>query len=229
MDWDKRARRETITVGGQTATLAGDFGQGAWISFPINVVAGATVPVMVNRTAGVNAVLSGIFLGDAGPPPSVTISNAPQGNWVGINGSGGYALAGWSGSTDLISVPGASLGLVQGARYRWSSMTPDVRALQSPDKSVRVAATYYDPKQVQVKLSFSAAFTGNLEVYAVDWDKRGRRETITVNNQTAVLAADFSAGAWASFPISLAVGGTAVITVDQTAGINAVLSGVFLE
>jgi len=36
---------------------------GAWINVPINVAAGSTVTVTVTRTAGLNAVLSGIFLG----------------------------------------------------------------------------------------------------------------------------------------------------------------------
>jgi hypothetical protein len=118
---------------------------------------------------------------------------------------------------------------VHGARNRWASTTADIRALQNPNKSARVAATYFETKQMQVKLSFTAAFTGSIELYAVDWDKKGRRETITVNNQTAVLATDFSAGTWASFPVSIPSGGAAVITVDQAAGVNAVLSGIFLE
>jgi hypothetical protein len=33
------------------------------MSFPISVAAGGTVTITVDRTAGVNAVLSGIFLG----------------------------------------------------------------------------------------------------------------------------------------------------------------------
>ena len=52
-----------ISVDGQTAELACDFNQGAWVSFPISVAAGEAVPFIVDRTAGANAVLSGIFLG----------------------------------------------------------------------------------------------------------------------------------------------------------------------
>jgi hypothetical protein len=33
------------------------------VTFPISVAAGETVPIVVDRTAGANAVLSGIFLG----------------------------------------------------------------------------------------------------------------------------------------------------------------------
>jgi len=67
VDWDPASRRESITVSDgsnpQTANIATDFSLGAWVNVPINVAAGGTVTVSVTRTGGVNAVLSGIFLG----------------------------------------------------------------------------------------------------------------------------------------------------------------------
>jgi hypothetical protein len=67
VDWDVIGRRETITVddgsGVRSANISTDFSQGAWVSAPINVAAGGTVTVTVTRTAGLNAFLSGIFLG----------------------------------------------------------------------------------------------------------------------------------------------------------------------
>jgi hypothetical protein len=227
VDWDKLTRREIIAVNGQSAVL-GDFSEGAWVAFPISVAAGGTVTITVDRTFGPNAVLSGIFLGDAGAPAAAPVASAPQGNWVGSVGSTGYALAAWGGATDLTSLPNASLTLSQAARYQWAPTTTDARALQSPDKTTRTAATYYDPNQIDGQLTFTAAYSGNLEIYAVDWDSTARREMITVNGQTAVLSSEFSQGAWVSFPISVAAGGTVAITVDRLAGPNAVLSGIFL-
>jgi hypothetical protein len=228
VDWDSQGRRETITVNGQTGVLSSDFSQGAWLSIPINVAAGGTVTITVDRTAGPSAVLSGIFIGDAGPPPGISISNAPQGNWVGTNGSAGYALGAWNGLTDLTSLPNATLTVERANRYRWATASTEARVLQSPDKSTRVAAAYYDATQIRLKLTFTAAYAGRLELYALDWDKRGRRETITVNGETASLSSDFSQGLWVSLPINIAAGGTVTITVNQTAGVNAVLSGIFL-
>jgi hypothetical protein len=230
VDWDTTARRETITVGTQTASLTGgSFNQGAWASVPINVAAGGTVTIAVKRTAGTSAVLSGIMLGDATaatPPP--TVSTAPEGSWVGAFGSAGYDLADWDGANDVSDLPGASLSVLQGSRYQWASSTTDTRALQSPDGLTRSAATYYDPNQLKLALSIPSGYTGNLHLYAVDWDSTTRRETITVNGQTAELSSDFSKGAWASFAISVPVGGTVTITVNRTAGPNAVLSGILL-
>ncbi len=65
VDWDALGRRETITVndgsGPQIANIATDFSQGAWVNVLINVAAAGTVTV--TRTAGMNAAVSGIFLG----------------------------------------------------------------------------------------------------------------------------------------------------------------------
>jgi hypothetical protein len=228
LDWDSTARRETITVNGQTATLSSSFNQGAWVTFPISVAAGETVTITVDRTAGANAVLSGIFLGDAGAPPTIGSTSAPQGSWVGTYGSAGYDLGAWNGESDVADMPNASLSLAQGNRYVWAPKTSDVRALENPNTLTREAATYYDPNQLRLALKFNSAYTGNLRLYAVDWDSTARRETISVNGKTADLSSSFNQGAWVTFPISVAAGETVSIVVDRTAGANAVISGVFL-
>jgi len=229
VDWDKQTRREIITVNGQSVAL-GEFGEGAWVSFPIKVAAGGTVTIVVDRTFGPNAVLSGIFLGNAGEPPARPVISAPQGSWVEKYGASGYDLAGWNeGSSDLTSLPNASLNVVQGSRYEWEASSTDERALQNPEKSTRNVAAYYDPAQINVQLKFNAPYTGNIELYALDWDSTTRREMISVNGQTAVLSSSFNAGAWVSFPVNVAANQTVTITVDRLAGANAVLSGIFLN
>ena len=229
LDWDSHVRRERITVGGQTVLLSSDFNQGAWVTFPISVAAGETVPIVVTRTAGANAVLSGVFLGDTGSPPAMESVSVPQGTWVGTYGSAGYDLGAWNGGSDLVSMPNATVNLVQGSRDVWASSTKDVRGLESPDGLTRKAATYYASNQLRLSLTFSSAYTGDLRLYALDWDSSSRRELISVGGQTAVLSGSFNQGAWVTFPISVAAGETIPIVVDRTAGANAVLSGIFLE
>ncbi len=228
VDWDSQGRRETITVNGQSVTLGSDFSQGAWVTLPISVAAKGTVSITVTRLSGSNAVLSGIFLGEGGSPPGPTVASAPQGTWVGEYGTAGYALGAWNAVGDLTELPNATLTVEQASRYVWAQSTTDARALESPDTSTREAATYYDPNEIKLKLSFNEAYSGNLHLYAVDWDSQGRREIITVNGQSAALSSDFTSGAWVSFPISVPAAGTVSITVTRTAGSNAVLSGVFL-
>ena len=221
-------------MGGVTANLASDFSQGAWVAFPINQPANSSLTITVDRTAGPNAVLAGIFLGDSGTPPAGPIfpTTSPQGNWVGTYGSSGYDLAAWNGGTDVTSGTTMSASVVQGSSYVWATGSSDVRALANSTGTTRNAATYYDPNQIKVQLTFSAAFTGNLELYAVDWDSTVRRETIAVGSQTAYLSSDFSQGAWVTFPVTVAAGGSVTIFVNNTnntVGTNAVLSGIFLN
>ena len=77
-------------------------------------------------------------------------------------------------------------------------------------------------------MSFPSGYTGNLRLYALDWDSSTRRETISVNGQTAMLSSSFHEGAGVALPVNVPAGGTPTITVDRTAGANAVLSGIFL-
>ena len=164
---------------------------------------------------------------------TIAVTSAPQGNWVGTYGGSGYALAGWNGSSDLTHLPDATLSLVQGTRYLWADPTTDVRALESPDQSTREAGCWYAGSELELQLSFSSAYSGNLELYALDCDSTSRRETISVNAgsspQTVALTTSFNEGAWMVFPIIVASGGSMTITVQQTGGADAVLSGIFLD
>src|SRR5207249_9040086 len=159
-------------------------------------------------------------------------SQAPQGNWVSSYGGDGYDLLGWNGNGDLASMPKASLVLDQGTRHQWTSSTTAVQALESPDTATRRAACIYDFSQIRMHMVFSAAYSGTLHLYVLDWDSTNRRETITVNDgtgpQTVNISTDFSQGAWVNPSINVPAGGSLMITVTPTAGANAVMSGIFL-
>lgn len=156
----------------------------------------------------------------------------PPGNWVGRYGADGYVLAAWNGTSDLVSLPSATVTLVKGSRYVWASSTSAVQALQAPDQTSRKAATYFDATQLQVRLDFTAHYSGVLRLYALDWDKTTRREFVTVDDgngpQTAELDAAFNMGAWMEFPVNVTAGGSVNITIDRTGQYNAVLAGIFL-
>ena len=214
----------------EAVALTTPFNEGAWMVFPIVVASGGTVTITVQLTGGANAVLSGIFLGGGS---GIAVSSAPQGNWVGSYGGSGYALAAWNGCSDATYLPDATLSLVKGVLYRWNNSTTDVRALESDDQSTRRATCWYASSQLELQLSFSSAYSGNLELYALDWDSTARTETISVNGgspgvEAVSLTSSFNAGAWMVFPISVSSGGTVTITVQLTGGASAVLSGIFL-
>ena len=231
VDWTGTTRRETISVGEHVSELNESFHEGAWVSVPIEVSAGGSVTIDVTRTGGSNAVLSGVFLGGSGSPPSLLKpSSSPKGNWVGTYGHEGYDLGGSdNGSNDLVETPEASLKLKQGSRYVWEFTSTDERALEDPEGSTREAATYYDPTELVLQLSFTKAYTGELHLYAVDWTGTTRREAISVAGQTAVLSTSFHEGAWVSVPVEVSAGGSVTINVTLIGGPgSAVLSGVFL-
>jgi 6-phosphogluconolactonase (cycloisomerase 2 family) len=171
----------------------------------------------------------------------VPSSSSVATNWVGALGADGYDLAAWNGSSDLISMPNVTVNLVQGSRTQWAAGTSDTRALQAPDgSSPRNAAAYTDPNEVKVSLAFKAAYTGDLRLYAVDWDTTQREESITVSSGSTTvgsvtLAEEYGAfyrGQWAVVPISVAAGASVAITVNREnfgqSNATAVLSGIFL-
>jgi len=234
VDWDNLHRQETITVNDGSGTQTGNltsFDQGAWLTFSVNPASAGTVTITVTSVSGGNAVLSGIFLGGAGPLP-VASTTAPQGDWVGTYGSAGYALGGWNSISDLVNLPTAALVVDQGADHLWTSSTTDVRALQSPDQSTRRAATWFHSTSLHLQLTFSASYAGTLALYAVDWDAFLRQETVTVVDAASVRSGGlllFTQGAWLRFPINVHAGGTVTITINLVSSSgNAVLSGIFL-
>jgi hypothetical protein len=172
-------------------------------------------------------------------------TDVEEGNWVGTYGSSGYILGGWNGTSDANSSDLSSLpsGITYGAsfvpgtaatRYQWADPTTDPRALESPDTMHREATCWYDNSSftLTLTLSFSSTFSGNLELYAVDWDSKGRNETITVTDSYGsypVTIGPFVNGAWVVSPINVSSGGSVTINVVHNAGDNAVLSGVFLD
>ena len=81
-------------------------------------------------------------------------------------------------------------------------------------------------------LTFAATYSGNIHLYAVDWDSLGRRETITVNDgsgdRTANISGDFSQGAWVNVPINVAAGGSLTVTVNPRSELATIRSAISL-
>ena len=179
LDWDHGTRREIITVRGKSVVLSKDFSEGAWVTFEnLNVAAGG-IPDDHGR-------------------PHVRTQRGAVGDLPGRVRRAGWTNRGparrratGSGHTELkamtyspstakptrLHYPTSLLTVEQGTRFQWAPSTTDPRALESADTKTRVAAALYDPNQIKLKLTFSAAYTGNLELYAVDWDSTARRET----------------------------------------------------
>src|SRR5207249_2757061 len=94
VDWATSDRRQRFTVddgsGPQLVQLSTSFHDGAWMHFPISVAAGGTVHITVDKVAGANVVINGLFLGQ-GAPAIPGVPSAPQ-NLVATADSAGVGL-----------------------------------------------------------------------------------------------------------------------------------------
>jgi|SRR5665213_447904 len=171
-----------------------------------------------------------------------TVAKGSTGNWVGIYGKVGYALAAWNGCSgtasgnDLIRLPSnIKMGIVfqEGGRYTWANPTTDARALQSPNQKPRQAGVWFAAGKMVITLSFLHSFTGDITIYAVDWNSAGRRESITVSDSSradTVELKSFAKGVWSSFPVKVAARGKVMIKItNDTPGLTAQLSGIYLD
>ena len=179
---------------------------------------------------GLHSVMATAFdnLGESASDTNTVRIGQPPGDWVGAKGSSGWMLAAWN-STDQ--------GRCRTQRCRSPRVhagcgcVGDVRALEREDEGERRAAAWYDTNELRLRLDFNAPFTGDLHLYAIDWDNQGRRERITVDDgsiQTVDIASSFVDGRWIAVPISVGSGESVSVTVTKTAGLTAVLSGLFL-
>ncbi len=157
---------------------------------------------------------------------------APHGEWVGRFGSKGYALLGWNGARDRVSLPAGATLTVVADRFAWPT-TSDRRALESPNQKLRKASIVFGAIEIHLELRFARSFNGVLRLYALDWDTTERRQTITIDDGSragvADLDGDFSRGVWIAAPLAVAAGGTVVVSGRRTAGASVVLSGIFLD
>ena len=202
----------------------------------LSVLPGSPFPTPVEARA--IAFSANGLLAATGLSVLVPSSTSAGTSWVGALGSEGYDLAGWDGETDVSNSPNAAVSLVKGSRCQWAANTSDVHALTSPDGLTRTAGGYCDPTEVQVKLTFHAAYTGDVRLYAVAWENGASKyhETVTIgsaafgfSDNSMMGSWGFNEGQWAISPVSEPAGGSLIITAKVEPGWpRAVLSGIFL-
>jgi len=228
LDWDARGRSESIAVtDAATGTvlnsvMASSFSNGVYYRWNVS----GHVVIVVTPATGPNAVVSGIFFGTATVPTATAVfvksDTTRQGNWQTAYGADGYSLA-----AATQSVPSYAVLTPQNqAIWTWATGTSDPRALQTGTGAI--AAAWYNTPSLSFDLALSGG-THQVALYALDWDSKGRAETITITDVTTGILLDteavssFSSGVYLVWSIS----GHVLITVAGTSGPNAVVSGVF--
>lgn len=152
LDWDWGGRAQSVSVGDGAAVGVSSFGGGVWTSAMVDAVAGETVRVRVERTAGANAVVSAVLLGDAVPSGGAVALppvESGSGDWSGLVGADGAFVAGRLPSPTL---PGgvASFSVAGGAAYTWNWDSSEDRAVEDPGRDGRIGAAWYAAGEVAI-------------------------------------------------------------------------------
>ncbi len=236
VDWNSAGRAQTISIlnASNNAVLStqtfSSFSQGQWGVWNVQ----GNVIIQVTRTAGSNAVVSGIFF-DPVPASAATsatytgLDTTTQGTWSGKYGADGYAIANDATTT----VPSyATLSLTGDTLYTWSTTTSSASALQvSSGSSSRIASAYYSATSFNINLNLTDGNTHRIALYLLDFNGAGRAETISILNASnnAVLStqsfSSFIQGEYGVWNVQ----GNVIIQVTRTAGTNAVVSGIFFN
>jgi len=233
VDWDSTSRTETLEVHDAATNalldsrIVSGFHDGRYVIW--NLRGHVTVRVVSN--AGVNAVVSGLFFGGSAPPPNPTASAAfvgtdaaTQGSWKGVYGSDGYNVV-----NDAISYPAyAQVAPAGQSSYTWAATTTDVRALQKANTADRLAATWYG-LTFTIDLNLVDGLTHRVALYVVDWDSTSRIQIIEVRDSVtnALLDTRTVSGFHDGQYLAWNIRGHVTVRVVNTAGVNAVLSGLF--
>jgi hypothetical protein len=184
--------------------------------------------IRINRVSGVNAVISGLFFDASGTSARlVKTDTATQGNWLGVYGTQGYDVIGKPASFPSY----ASVTPAGQSAYPWASTTSDPRALETPDGTSRVAATWYSSTSFTIGVNVTDGKAHKFALYALDWDNRGRSEQIQITNAATGTILDtqtissFAGGVYLQWEVS----GNIMIRINRISGVNAVISGLFFD
>ncbi len=159
----------------------------------------------------------------SGQASFVGTDSSTLGNWASKYGFDGYVLP--TAQSPLMNI--SSFSHPNSYNWVWAASTTDVRALQAPGGGNEPAATWYNNPSFYLDITTEGI--EQIAVYAVDWDNRGRSETLQVvdgdtNAQLDVRPiSNFTNGVYLVWTIS----GHVKINVTATAGPNAVIGGIF--
>ena len=215
VDWDATTRRQNVTVNDGTTTktvaITTDFSAWGLDDLPVSVGAVAGL-LTVDRAAGADAVLSGLFLGRRRHAHRLARRHRTtrrRGQRVGTFGRHGYEHRRRNGTTD--------------PRSRWCHAPP--RAGRPGDLGL-VDHRCPGPEGAE-RSSAADRLLGNAQIrradvpqrlrrdappYAVHWDVTDPAPDVIVTDgtttKTVAITTDFSAGAATDFPVSVGAGGS---------------------
>jgi hypothetical protein len=179
--------------------------------------------------------------------PLLAKDSSTSGNWLGTYGGEGYSLFAFDGVDQrLESLPPYIQAVQQTYKEAINGPWPvadasDSRALQDPrNSSDRKLGAYCVPKfgqpSIVIDILLQPWAQGNtsyqLAVYVVDWDRRGRRQSLALLDGVSfapisapVIVEEFEEGVWLVWQYS----GSARLRVNYIRGDNEVISAVAFD
>jgi hypothetical protein len=156
----------------------------------------------------------------------VKMDGTTQGTWQGTYGNDGQFIA--LGTQHLPAY--ATLNVANAFTWNWDPGTSEARALQFSSGG-RQATCFYNNPGFSINIHITDGNTHQLAVYAVDWDSSVRAATLTISDAATGTKLDsrslsgYHNGIYLVWNIS----GNVTLTFTETAGANAVLSGLFFD
>lgn len=164
-------------------------------------------------------------LGGAGSASFVGVDTQTGGNWQGVYGAHGYQLA----NDGAALPPNLFVNRVAANTWTWASSTSDSRALQQVAGSGRIAATWFG--NFDTRLMFNDTVKHRVAIYVLDWDHRGRSQTVQILHSSSLVVLDqrtvsaFDSGQYLVWEVQ----GGVTIRIVSDAGPNAVYSALFID
>lgn len=232
--------RNTATGDLLDSQYLSNFGNGEYLVWN---VAGSVTIELVNTNSGSNAVLSGIFFPYTIQTPVaaqatfVGEDGTTRGNWQGVYGTNGYALA-----ADGQSLPSYARVEVQGnATAVWDGNPSDARAPQrAPSEGGRIASTWYtsglgqsSQDRFSIDVNLTDGLSHQVSLYVLDWDNYSRQQQIQLSDYVTGTVLDsqvvdsFVDGDYFRWNLR----GHVVITITTTSSLqtNSVVTGLFFD
>ncbi|MEO8592805.1 MAG: Ig-like domain-containing protein [Candidatus Solibacter sp.] len=151
------------------------------------------------------------------------------GNWKGVFGQDGYIIPNTPSDSKLI--PAYATVVATGATsYVWTPSSSDPRALLKPASTTdRIASAFYTNSSFSFDVNLTDGQAHQLALYCLDLETNARVETITIRDAgtNAILdqraVSGFQGGVYKVWMVQ----GHVIVQVTYSAGLNAVLSGLF--
>src|SRR4029077_16328144 len=202
--------------------------------FTIGAVAvadnGARFRAVVSNSLGNALSDEAVLTVTGGTPTTATFVGSDlttQGSWRGTYGADGYQIV-----NDSVSYPSYAAVTVSGADlHTWAASTADVRGLQKAVGPDRIAATWYQNPAFTLDVNLTDGEAHQVAIYVVDWDNRGRSETVELRDAASGALLDsralsaFTSGQYWRWTVR----GHVTMRVTNTAYPNAVVSGLFFR